>query len=279
MMIFLVVFLALIIDKLTDWRRAVQDDGPWLRLLERVEGGAESGREPWLSLFLLVVLPVLLLGLLLMALEPLAYGWLSLPLHLLVLLYSLGRGQGKRELGPFRDAWRRGDDEAATLVAERDLGLSATDAPGLLRAVEAQLLWRSHQGFFAVIFWYVLLGPVAALAYRLLALTIEHAKAEAIRERAGQFRHAFDWLPVRVLLASFGLVGNFVAANRAMLADLLHWGVPARQLLAEVGPVAADLDEPYAGQAGIGRLDSLAALLVRARILWYAAIALWILLL
>lgn len=276
-MIFLVVFLALVIDKLTDWRRVVQDDGPWLRLLARIEGGAQARHEPWLSVFLLVLLPVLLLGMLLLALEPLAYGWLSLPLHLLVLLYSLGRGQSKRELGAFRDAWRRGDDEAAALVAERDLGLSATDAPDLLRAVETQLLWRSHQGFFAVIFWYVLLGPVAALAYRLLALTLEHAKSEAVRERAGQFRHAFDWLPVRVLSASFGLVGNFVAANRAILDDLLHWGVPASQLLAKVGPVAADLDESYVGEAGIERLDSLAALLVRARILWYAAIALWIL--
>lgn len=276
-MIFLVVVLALLIDKLTDWRRAVQDDGPWLRLLQHVEGGSDPRYGPWLSLFVLVLLPVLLLGLLLLALEPLAYGWLSLPLHLLVLLYSLGRGQGKRELGPFRDAWRRGDEEAAALVAERDLNLSASDAPSLLRAVEAQLLWRSHQGFFAVIFWYVLLGPLAALAYRLLALTIEHAKADAIRERAGQFRHAFDWLPVRVLLASFGLVGNFVAANRAMLDNLLHWGIPAQQLLADVGPVAADLEESYAGQAGITRLDSLAAMLVRTRILWYAAIALWVL--
>ncbi|WP_407292423.1 regulatory signaling modulator protein AmpE [Stutzerimonas zhaodongensis] len=276
-MIFLVVVLALLIDKLTDWRRAVQDDGPWLRLLQHVEGGSDPRYGPWLSLFVLVLLPVLLLGLLLLALEPLAYGWLSLPLHLLVLLYSLGRGQGKRELGPFRDAWRRGDEEAAALVAERDLNLSASDAPSLLRAVEAQLLWRSHQGFFAVIFWYVLLGPLAALAYRLLALTIEHAKADAIRERAGQFRHAFDWLPVRVLLASFGLVGNFVAANRAMLDNLLHWGIPAQQLLADVGPVAADLGESYAGQAGITRLDSLAAMLVRTRILWYAAIALWVL--
>ncbi|WP_417780758.1 regulatory signaling modulator protein AmpE [Stutzerimonas xanthomarina] len=276
-MIFLVVFLALVIDKLTDWRRVVQDDQPWLRLLARIEGGAQARHGPWLSLFFLVLLPVLLLGMLLLALEPLAYGWLSLPLHLLVLLYSLGRGQSKRELGPFRDAWRRGDDEAAALVAERDLGLSATDAPGLLRAVEAQLLWRSHQGFFAVIFWYVLLGPVAALAYRLLGLTLEHAKSGAVLERAGQFRHAFDWLPVRVLSASFGLVGNFVAANRAILDDLLHWGVPASQLLAKVGPVAADLDESYVGEAGIVRLDRLAALLVRARILWYAAIALWIL--
>ncbi len=276
-MIFLVVMLALIIDKLTGWRRVVQDDGPWLRLRRNVERRVSLESRPWVGLMLLVLLPVVLLAFLLTMLESLAYGWLSLPLHLLVLLYSLGRGHDKRELGPFRDAWRRGDDADAELAAERDLGLRADDAPGLLRAVEAQLLWRSHQGFFAVIFWYVLLGPVAALAYRLLALTLEHAQSQAIRERAGQLMHAFDWLPVRLLLASFGLVGNFVAANRAMLNDLLHWGIPARQLLASVGPVAADLGQPYAGEQGIARLDALAALLVRARILWYAAIALWVL--
>lgn len=276
-MIFLVVLLVLLIDKLTDWRRDVQQDGPWLQWLRRVE--QRSGyRIPWLGLALAVLLPVLVLGLLLLALKPLAYGWLSLPLHVLVLLYSLGRGQGKREFGAFRDAWRRGDEEAAALVAERDLKLSAADAPSLLHAVEAQLLWRSHQGFFAVIFWYVLLGPVAALAYRLLALTLDHARDQAMREQAEQLRHAFDWLPVRVLLASFGLVGNFVAVNRALLNDLLHWDIPASRLLAEVGPVAADLGESVQGEAGIARLDSLAALLVRTRMLWYAAIALWILL-
>lgn len=276
-MIFLVVLLALLIDKLTDWRSDVQQDGPWLRLLRGIDARTGSSFGPWLGLFLAVLLPVVVLGLLLMALEPLAYGWLSLPLHLLVLLYSLGRGQGKREFGAFRDAWRRGDEEAAALVAQRDLGLSAADAPGLLRAVEAQLLWRSHQGFFAVIFWYVLLGPLAALAYRLLALTVEHARSEDMRERAEQLRHAFDWVPVRLLLASFGLVGNFVAVNRALLQELLHWDIPAYRLLADVGPVAADLGEPYEGEAGIARLDSLAALLVRTRMLWYAAIALWVL--
>ena len=276
-MIFLVVLLVLLIDKLTDWRRDVQQDGPWLQWLRRVEQRSGS-RIPWLGLALVVLVPVLVLGLLLLALKPLAYGWLSLPLHVLVLLYSLGRGQGKRDFGAFRDAWRRGDEEAAALVAERDLKLSAADALSLLHAVEAQLLWRSHQGFFAVIFWYVLLGPVAALAYRLLALTLDHARDQAMREQAEQLRHAFDWLPVRVLLASFGLVGNFVAVNRALLNDLLHWDIPASRLLAEVGPVAADLGESVEGEAGITRLDSLAALLVRTRMLWYAAIALWILL-
>lgn len=278
MMSFLVVLLVLLIEKFSDWRPRLQRDGLWLGQLRRLEGERSLAASPWLVLALLVLLPVLLLGVLLWMLEPLAYGWLSLPLHLLVLLYSLGRGEVKRELGPFRDAWRRGDEEAAALVAERDLGLREPDAPSLLQAAQGLLLWRSYQGFFAVIFWYVLLGPAAALAYRLLALTVEHAQREALRERAGQLRHAFDWLPVRVLLASFALVGDFVAVNRALLHQLLDWDVPARRLLAEVGPLAADLEPNITGDAGVARLDALGALLVRTRMLWYALLALWTLL-
>ena len=147
-----------------------------------------------------------------------------------------------------------------------------------MQAAQGLLLWRSYEGFFAVIFWYVLLGPMAALAYRLLALTVEHTQLEPLRERAAQVRHAFDWLAVRVLLASFALVGNFVALNRALLHRLLDWDMPARQLLAEVGPQAADLEPQIAGEAGVARLDALGALLVRTRMLWYAALALWTLL-
>ncbi|MFV0456247.1 MAG: regulatory signaling modulator protein AmpE [Pseudomonas sp.] len=274
-MSFLVVLLVLLIEKLTDWKDQVQHDGPWLRSLSRVESNQRSETSPWLVLALIVLLPVLLLGALLLALEPLAYGWLSLPLHLLVLLYALGRGHAKRELGPFRDAWRRADSEAAALVAERDFGLAAADPRSLMGAIQAHLLWRSHQGFFAVIFWYLLLGPMAALAYRLLALATEHSQLAGVRERAAQLQHAFDWLPVRVLLVSFGLAGNFVTVNRMLLPELLNWHISARQLLAKVGPAAAEAGETKVEEAGIEQLDALESLLVRARVLWYAIIAIW----
>ena len=272
-MSFLVILLALLVEKFSDWRPRLQRDGLWLAGLRDAERSPRLMREPWLALLVVVLVPLLLLGVLLAVLQPLAYGWLSLPLHLLVLLYSLGRGHAKSELGAFRDAWRRGDEEAAALAAERDVGLQAEDPPGLLRAVQTHLLWRSYEGFFAVIFWYLLLGPLAALAYRLLALCMQHAHAPELRERAEQLRHAFDWLPVRVLLASFALVGNFVAVNRGLLHELLSWDVAAPRLLADAGPLAADLSTTCEGEAGIARLDALAALLVRTRVLWYALIA------
>jgi AmpE protein len=226
-------------------------------------------------LAVLVLLPVALLGLLLVVIDPVAYGLLALPIHLLVVIYSLGRGDLLGDLGPFRDAWRREDLQAAAHVAKRDLDICADSGEQLLEQVEEHLLWEAYQSFFAVIFWYFLLGPVAALSYRLLALAEEHGKNPAVVERAGQLRHAFDWLPVRLLAASLALVGNFVAVSRVMLHELLNWNISAAQLIVKVGLVAGEIPAPVTGAEGINNLDRIWALLLRAAVLWYAGFALW----
>jgi AmpE protein len=232
-----------------------------------------------LSLALLVLVPVLLLGVLLLLLKSVAYGWLALPVHLLVLIYGLGRGDVLAALGPFRDAWRRDDTEAAYLVAARDLGVQADEPGELLNRVQGYLLWQAYQSFFAVIFWYALLGPVAVLAYRLLALTTEQAQQVALRERAEQLRHAFDWLPARVLASSFALVGDFVSVSRALLHELLNWQIPAAELVEHAGRAAANTPACAPGDAGLHSLDALWQMLVRSALLWYAGFAVWTLLL
>lgn len=277
-MSFLVLLLVLWVEKFSAWRRNIQLDGPWLRLLAKVEQRAQWTTRPWLALAVLVALPLAGLGLILLLLEPLAYGWLALPVHLLVVIYSLGRGDLQAALGPFRDSWRRGDAEAAYLVAQRDLAVEAQEQGELLRGVQGHLLWQAYQSFFAVIFWYALLGPLAALAYRLLALTAEHAGQPALREQAAQIRHGFDWLPVRVLAASFALVGNFAAVSRALLHELLSWDISAAQLVISTGRAASETPEPVMGEEGVSTLDVLWQLLVRAAVLWYAIFALWTLL-
>lgn len=274
-MSFLVLLLAVWIEKFSALRHRVQRDSGWLRELAKLEVSPRFVNRPWLVLALLILFPVAVLGLLLVVLEPVAYGLLAFPIHLLVLIYSLGRGDLLAGLGPFRDAWRREDLQAAAHVAKRDLDISADSGEQLLERVQGHLLWEAYQSFFAVIFWYFLLGPVAALSYRLLALAAEHGKNPALVERAAQLRHAFDWLPVRLLAVSFALVGNFVAVSRVMLHELLNWNISAAQLVEKVGLVAGEIPAPMVGADGISSLDRLWELLLRAAVLWYACFALW----
>lgn len=274
-MSFLVLLLAVWIEKFSALRQRVQRDGGWLHELNKLEASPRWINRPWLVLTILVLLPVALLALLLWVLEPVAYGLLALPVHLLVVIYSLGRGDLLAGLGPFRDAWRREDLQAAAHVAKRDLDIEADDGEQLLERVQGHLLWQAYQSFFAVIFWYFLLGPVAALSYRLLALAAEHSQNPGVAERAAQMRHAFDWVPVRLLAASFALVGNFVAVSRVMLHELLNWNISAAALIDKVGLVAGEIPRPVAGPDGLNSLDRLWELLLRAAVLWYAGFALW----
>lgn len=273
-MSFLVLLLAVWVEKFSALRHRVQRDGGWIRELHKLESG-NLAKRPWLVLVILVLLPVALLALLLLVLEPVAYGLLALPVHLLVVIYSLGRGDLLGGLGPFRDAWRREDLQAAAHVAKRDLDICAESCEQLLEQVQQHLLWQAYQSFFAVIFWYFLLGPVAALSYRLLALAEENAQNPALAERAGQLRHAFDWVPVRLLAASLALVGNFVAVSRIMLHELLNWNISAAQLINKVGLAAGEIPPAVVGPEGINTLDCLWELLLRAAVLWYAGFALW----
>ena len=278
-MSFVVLLLAILVEKLSGVRQRLQRDGGWLRELHKLEASPRLANKPWWVLIILIVLPAAVLALLLVVLHPVAYGLLALPIHLLVVIYSLGRGDLLAGLGPFRDAWRRGDLQAANHVAERDLSITADSGEQLLEKVQGHLLWQAYQSFFAVIFWYFLLGPVVVLSYRLLALAAEHSQNPALVERAEQLRHAFDWLPVRLLAASFALVGNFAAVSRVMLHELLSWDISAAQLIDKAGCAAAEIPAPQAGPEGVSSLDTLWALLLRAAVLWYACFAVWALLL
>ncbi|MNF40964.1 regulatory protein AmpE [compost metagenome] len=272
---FLVLLLILLLEKTSGWRARLQRDDLFLRALGRIESDPRLAGRPLRQLLVLGA-PLLLVGLLLWILAPLAYGWLLLPLHVAVLLWSLGRGDPQRSLAPFRASWQRGDAEAAYLDARRDLGVQAEDPPTLLRQVQGFLLWQAYQGFFAVIFWYALLGPLLALAYRLLALLAEHAGDAVLRSHAVRLRQALDWLPARLLALSLALAGNFVTANRVLWPRLFDLQASAAQLVVDTGRAAADT---RAGRGGVETLDELWSLLLRAGLIWYSALALWILLL
>lgn len=274
-MSFLVLILTILIEKLSNWRFFLQKDQWWYEQLKRAT--TLLPRRHTLALILALSVPIIGLALLLLFLKPLLYGVLLIPVHLAVVLYSLNRGDVRGALGPFRDAWRRQDTHAANLAAQRDLLIQSEDPAGLLQAVQGYLLWQGFQGFFAIIFYYLIGGPLAALTYRLLVLSAEQGQWPEAAGRATRLLHILDWLPVRLLSASFALIGNFITVNRALMHDLLCITEPADALLSKTGRAAVEAESDALGEKGTQTLDNIWLLLVRSAVFWYACAALWIL--
>jgi len=67
-------------------------------------------------------------------------------------------------------------------------------------------LVQANGELFAVLFWYLVLGPVGILAYRLVSLSQGLA---AIGRQASDVLAIFDWLPARMTALLYLLVGNF----------------------------------------------------------------------
>lgn len=64
---------------------------------------------------------------------------------------------------------------------------------------------------FAVIFWYIVLGPLAALAYRLISLC---QTQQVVKQQASRLTQVLDWLPARMAVLLYLIVGNFQAGLR-----------------------------------------------------------------
>lgn len=272
-MSFLVLILTILIEKLSNWRRAIQKDQWWYEQLSRFK--KLLPKHATLAFLLALSLPIVGLAVLLVLLKPVLYGLLLIPVHLLVLLYSLSRGDVRTALGPFRDAWRREDTHAASLAAQRDLLIQSEEPDGLLQAVQGHLLWQGFQGFFAVIFFYLIAGPIAALTYRLLVLSAEQSSWPQAAGFSTRLLHVLDWLPVRLLSISFALIGNFITVNRALTHELLCITEPADSLLSKTGRAAVEAESHALGEKGTTTLDNIWFLLVRSAVLWYAVLAAW----
>lgn len=82
---------------------------------------------------------------------------------------------------------------------------------------------KANETLFAVIFWFALLGPIAALTYRLVERCAQQASSQpALSEVAAKLKGFLDWLPVRLFTIINALVGNFMQTSHFFLNYLLR---------------------------------------------------------
>lgn len=267
-MSFLSLVLALLAERFTTlgsgWRRFVWFDSLRAGLASVV--GERDWFRAWPGLLLVLFLPAIALELVLGAMS----GWLlSIPALLLasaVLLSCLGPERLERTLAAYLRDFEEGNAEGAYRhVAEQVAPEGAYDSRLLARAVSAWILCAAPRRWFAVLFWFVLLGPSGALLYRLMlhyaaSLKPGHSHGEPLSYLIA----LTEWLPARLTALAYALSGDFergfVALQRHGLSGLGSNPV----LLVEAGEGALGLKE--AEEAGPAENRAALALIERARV-------------
>ena len=219
---FLTALLAIILLEAYGELGAVQRDG-WVRRWHRGLEAIEFLARPFvIRLALFVAVPVILLHLVLAALSH-QWGLLVFVLELLVLLYAMGRGNLDTQIALFtsdleKDNLRAAFDDATVFDLSHRERVDE-NIEDLREQIFASLPYRIFERTFVVIFWFYLFGAPAALAYRLLALhgDLDFDETDTDSGQPGlKWLWLMEWLPVRLLGLTVGLVGNFSYAASAV---------------------------------------------------------------
>lgn len=281
-MLFLALITAVVLLQAWGTAARVQHDG-WFDTWQALV--ASLALPAGVRLALTVLLPVLAVAVILRLAEPLLFGLLWIGLAAVLLLYAFGRGDFQEAMAHYRAHVANGDFEAAYLQAcdrfgwarSRDDPATAEQAHAL---IQRALLYEGFQRWFAVLFYFVLLGPGGALAYRLLQLSGE----DSLPSHRRRCLFLVDWVPARLLAASFALTGDFIGSRPALLNALQDTSLEADELLAGVAieavgepssPAAGDDDSLAAWAAAQNR--ELGALLSRSAVCWIAVLSLLVL--
>ena len=137
------------------------------------------------------VIPVVLLGILLVLpvaaiiwfLGDALAGFAYLLLAVVVLFFSLGPHDIGEDVAAYCRALEADDDEqvhnAAKAIVESDVPDDVAERTSL---IEAAVCVQANNRLFAIVFWFMLLGPLAAWAYRVTDLIRRRAVFTAARD-------------------------------------------------------------------------------------------------
>jgi len=236
------------------------------------------------AILAIVILPALALQLVLNAVQPMLFGLLWIALAVVSLLYAIGRGDISTQLENYRNQLRRDDFEGIYLHARTEMNgfEGSTEQRMSPHAVHENmqhgLLYRGYEHWFAVLFYFLLLGPAGAVCYRLLQLIPEGEGG------ADRLLFVVDWIPARLLAAAFTVTGNFVESWDELLDSLLAPDMAAPAVLYSVAMAATGEDRRALPDVGFGAFaarqnEALSALMRRSAIFWLVLVSLLIVLL
>lgn len=268
-MTLLIIVTALLAGHYLQWPQQLRDFSWYQRHLDWL-GERVDLHGAW-GLLLALALPVVTVAVLQAVLASGAGLVLGTAFAWLVLLGSLGPGNLLATVNEYLDALSA-EDEAWTRALQEQLEATHN---GEQHALAVGVVSRSHDGYFAVIFWFALLGPVGAVLYRFTRIVAESdSHHERLRPAAEHLLGVLGWPSARLTAFGFALMGNFdkalfkLTGGMAWPADLL---AANRGLLAEVICAALDLQPHGEDPTDVAR--RVRDLILRTLTLWLVVLA------
>lgn len=190
-----------------------------------------------------------------------------------ILVYCLGPENPAMWLKPyFRDMQRSDLQGAFHHVSDTIKGGDDLNATGLTREVTLAIFEQANSRYFAVMFWFVLLGPFGAILYRLNFIYAQSAKNEAHRQCSARLRSILNWIPARLSAFTYALAGDFVAAYQKIREFLLTTESHTRAILTGSGLGAIQCEEQDCQQPIEENREAI-ALVDRALTIWLVILA------
>ena len=242
-----------------------------------LQRGAREGWNGTVALAFVVLPPALLVAVAVLLSSTLWYGLVLELIALLVMLVVLLDRQRPDVLLREQAGWQA-STVALDALAQVDLVALEEAASAEMARARRALLQEQMCELFAPLFWFLLLGPVAAITYYFLRISAG-AQASPATDRARQLVDYADWPVARVLSLSFALAGDFVATWEHWRRNVLGTGVAALALLDESATAAQPVDVRMSigtdpGEVLAAGLGVIAALLQRALVIWVVLLAL-----
>ncbi|MCE0723874.1 MULTISPECIES: regulatory signaling modulator protein AmpE [Legionella] len=140
----------------------------------------KHGSNPWVLLTLIIVPIVLLVSIIYLLLDHLVFGLIGFLLSLIIFFYCLG------------------PQNVFYPIVQSDIKTNQELVGDYFILVNRQL--------FSLVFWYIIAGPIGALAYRLITLCRDFNYTSV---QANEIADLLEWIPARLTVLLFLLVGNF----------------------------------------------------------------------
>lgn len=278
-MIFLSILLVLALVQWWGSGAPLQKDGAFYRYLGWLDRQRVS-QQPKAHLLLAVVVPTLVLWTLNAWVVSQVSAILGFFIAVPVLLYSLGRGDFSAEVDAYLEASERGDSVSAaqhlaelqklqgTVVEEGD----PEDWPELHRQALKAIAYRGFERMFAVIFWFVVLGPAGALLYRLSALYRQANPSQA----AHRWVWLLEWPVVRLMGLTWAMAGDFERCFGRCQRELLDRQHSSSALLYDqiLGALGSEEVSPAPAKVEPDMIRASRPLFSRSLWLWVCVLAL-----